>query len=199
MGFDKLQWEQIQVPEATDGTFIPAAAKLNALKAGTAGGVGIGVGGDAAAVDASDVLIAGLSQVSHFNAELGFDKEHCEQIHVPGLLEGAFIPAAAKSNALIAGTAGGVGVGAGDAAAADAEEEAAADVLITGLSQVSHFDAELGFDREQCEQIHIPGLLEGAFIPAAAKSNALMTGIPDSTEFFITVASRTGGVAVLFT
>lgn len=57
----------------------------------------------------------------------------------------------------------------------------------------------LGFDKAQREQIHVPRLLEGAFIPAAAKSNALTTGIPDSIRFLITVASRTGGVEVLFT
>ena len=75
MGFVKLQREQIQVPESTDGAFIPAAAKSNALIAGTVGGVGEGTGGDAAtATAAGEVLIAGLSQVSHFNAELGFDK-----------------------------------------------------------------------------------------------------------------------------
>ena len=195
MGFVKAQREQIQVPEVTDGAFIPAAAKSNALIAGTAGGTGEGAGGAAAAAGgADDVLIAGVSQVSHFNAELGFDKAQREHFHVPGLLEGAFIPAAAKSNALIAGAAGGTGEGAGDAAGAGAGAD---DVLLAGVSQVSHFNAELGFDKAQREQIHVPGLLEGAFIPAAAKSNPLMTGT--STWCFITVASRTGGVELLYT
>ena len=193
MGFVKLQREQIQVPELTDGTFIPAAAKSNALIAGTAGGAGERAGGGVAAVD-DDVPIAGVSQVSHFIAELGFDKEQWEQIHIPGLLEGIFIPAAAKSNALKAGTAGGTGEGVGGAAVAADDG-----VPIAGVSQISHFNAELGFDKEQWEQIHIPGLWEGAFIPAAAKSNALTTGTPDSTCSFITVASKTGGVGVLFT
>ena len=78
MGFVKQQREQIQVPELTDGAFIPAAAKSNALIAGTADGAGEGAGGGAAAAaaaDDDDVPIAGVSQVSHFNAELGFDKE----------------------------------------------------------------------------------------------------------------------------
>lgn len=59
MGFDKAQREQIQVPEATDGAFIPAAAKSNALIAGTIGGAGEGAG----VVTAGDVPIAGVSQV----------------------------------------------------------------------------------------------------------------------------------------
>ena len=193
MGFVKAQREQIQVPEVTDGAFIPAAAKSNALM-GIASGAGEGAEGGAGA-GADDVLIAGVSQVSHFNAELGFDKAQREQIHVPGLLEGAFIPAAAKSNALIAGTVGGTGEGAGGAAGAGAGAD---DVLIAGVSQVSHFNAELGFDKAQREQIHVPGSLEGAFIPAAAKSNPLTTG--NSTWCcFITVASRTGGVGLLYT
>jgi len=60
MGFDKAQREQIHVPEATDGAFIPAAAKSKALKIGTAGGAGRGAG---AATAADDVLVAGVSQV----------------------------------------------------------------------------------------------------------------------------------------
>ena len=124
---------------------------------------------------------------------MGFVKAQREQIQVPEVTDGAFIPAAAKSNALIAGTTGGIGEGTGGGAAA------ADDVLVAGVSQVSQFNAELGFDKAQREQIHIPGLLEGAFMPAAAKSNALTTGTPDSTNFFITAASRTGGVGVLFT
>jgi len=125
---------------------------------------------------------------------MGFAKAQREQSHVPEATDGAFIPAAAKSNALITGTAGGAGEGAVDAATVAADE-----VLIAGVSQVSHFNAELGFDKAQREQTHVPGLLEGAFIPAAAKSNALTTGTPDSTECLITVASRTGGVGGLFT
>ena len=124
---------------------------------------------------------------------MGFVKAQREQIQLPEVTVGAFIPAAAKSNALIGGTAGGVGEGVGGAATAAAD-----DVLIAGLSQTSHFNAEQGFDKEQREQIHVPGLLEGAFIPAAAKSNALPTGTLESSIFFITVASRTGG-GVLFT
>jgi len=85
MGFAKAQREQSHVPEATDGAFIPAAAKSNALITGTAGGAGEGAV-DAATVAADEVLIAGVSQVSHFNAELGFDKAQREQTHVPGLL-----------------------------------------------------------------------------------------------------------------
>ena len=127
---------------------------------------------------------------------MGFVKEQREQIQVPETTVGAFIPAAAKSNALIAGTAGGVDEGVGAAAAAAGDDD---DVLVAGVSQVSHLIAELGFDREQREQIHIPGLMEGAFIPAAAKSNALTAGTPGSTDLFITLASRTGGVGVLFT
>ena len=196
MGFVKAQREQIQVSEVTDGAFIPAAAKSNALIAGTAGGASTGEGARGGAAAADDgVPIAGVSQISHFNAELGFDKAQREQIHVPGLLEGAFIPAAAKSNALIGGTAGGAsaGEGAGGGAAAAVDDD---DVLVAGMSQISHFNAELGFDKAQREQIHVPGLLEGAFIPAAAKSNPLITG---AIYGFITVASRTGGVEGLFT
>ena len=126
---------------------------------------------------------------------MGFVKAQREQIQVSEVTDGAFIPAAAKSNALIAGTAGGAGEGAGAGTVATAND----DVPIVGVSQVSHFNAELGFDKEQWEQIHIPGLLEGAFIPAATKSNSLTTGILDSTCFFITVASRTRGGGVLFT
>jgi hypothetical protein len=111
------------------------------------------------------------------------------------LLEGAFIPAAAKSNALTSGTAGGVGEGAGGGAAA-ADDDDDDDVLVAGLSQISQFNAELGFDKAHWEQIHVPGSLEGAFIPAAAKSNPLITG---KTYLFITVASKMGGVGVLFT
>jgi len=40
MGFAKAQREQVHVPGATDGAFIPAAAKSNALKEGTEGGAG---------------------------------------------------------------------------------------------------------------------------------------------------------------
>lgn len=129
MGFDKEQREQIHVPEATDGAFIPAAAKSNALKVETTGGAGGGAG-SATATAADDVLVAGVSQVSHFGAELGFDKAQREQVHVSGLLEGAFIPAAVKSNVLRTGTAGGPGGGAGGAAAA------ADDVLVAGVSQI---------------------------------------------------------------
>ena len=93
---------------------------------------------------------------------------------------------------MIVGIAGGAGEGAGGAAAAE-------ELLIAGVSQVSHFNAEVGFDKAQREQIHVPGLLEGAFIPAAAKSNALTAGTPAPTKFFITVVSKTGGVEVLFT
>jgi hypothetical protein len=84
MGFVKAQLEQIQVSEVTDGAFIPAAAKSNALIAGTAGGASNGAvkGAAAAAAAADDVLAAGASQISQFNAELGFDKAHWEQIHV---------------------------------------------------------------------------------------------------------------------
>lgn len=113
---------------------------------------------------------------------------------MPEATDGAFIPAAAKSKALIAGTAGGAGEGAVDAAVDEVLE-----VLIAGVSQVSHFNTELGFDKAQREQTHVPGLLEGAFIPAAAKSNALTTGTPESTECLIMLASRTGGVGLLFT
>ena len=60
MGFVKAQREQIHVPEATDGAFIPAAAKSNALIAGTTG-AGEGAGGGTAT--AGGVLIAGVSQV----------------------------------------------------------------------------------------------------------------------------------------
>jgi hypothetical protein len=91
---------------------------------------------------------------------------------------------------LVVGTAG-AGEGAGVVAAAE-------ELVIAGVSQVSHFNAEVGFDKAQREQIHVPGLLEGAFIPAAAKSNALTAGTPGPSECFITVASRTGGVEVLF-
>ena len=41
-------------------------------------------------------------------------------------------------------------------------------------------------------------MLEGAFIPAAAKSNALITGAPGSTKGFVTAASRAGGIEVPF-
>jgi hypothetical protein len=61
MGFVKAQREQIHVPEATDGAFIPAAAKSNALIAGATGGAGEGAGGGTAT--AGGVLIAGVSQV----------------------------------------------------------------------------------------------------------------------------------------
>lgn len=61
MGLAKAQREQIHVPEATDGTFIPAAAKSNALIAGTAGPAE-GAGGAATAAG-GDVLIAGVSHV----------------------------------------------------------------------------------------------------------------------------------------
>jgi len=128
MGFDKEQREQIQVPEATDGAFIPAAAKSNALKVETRGGAGGGAGSATVTV-AAGVPVAGVSQVSHFDAELGFDKAQREQVHVSGVLEGTFIPAAAKSNALREGTAGGPGGGAGGAAVT------AADVLVAGVSQ----------------------------------------------------------------
>lgn len=61
MGFAKAQREQIHVSAATNGTFIPAAAKSNALVVETAGGAG---GGTAGAADGDgDVLIAGVSQV----------------------------------------------------------------------------------------------------------------------------------------
>jgi hypothetical protein len=46
---------------------------------------------------------------------MGFIKAQREQIHVPGATDGAFIPAAAKSNGLIAGTTGGEGAGEGTA------------------------------------------------------------------------------------
>jgi hypothetical protein len=129
---------------------------------------------------------------------MGLFKEQWEQIQVPELTDGAFIPAAAKSNGMIVGTAGGASGGAGEEGAG-AGAGAADDVLLPGASQVSHFNAKVGLDKEQWEQIHVPGLMEGTFIPAAAKSNALMTGTPDSTIFLTTVASRTGGVEVLFT
>jgi len=54
MGFAKAQREQSHVPEATDGAFILAAAKLNALIAGTAGAAE-----GAATTAGDDVLIAG--------------------------------------------------------------------------------------------------------------------------------------------
>jgi len=57
---------------------------------------------------------------------MGFVKAQREQIHLPGETDGAFIPAAPKSNAVIAGTAGGAGGGAGAAATTDD------DVLVTG-------------------------------------------------------------------
>jgi hypothetical protein len=126
---------------------------------------------------------------------MGFVKAQREQIQVPVTADGAFIPAAAKSNALIAGTVGGVGEGVGDDSTAAADDD---DDVLIGLSHVSHFNAELGFDKAQREQIHVPTLLEGAFIPAAAKSNALTAGT-GGVIFFITVASRNGGVVVLFT
>jgi len=48
-----------------------------------------------------------VSQVSHLLADMGFAKAQREQIHVPGVTDGAFIPAAAKSKKT--GTAGGAG------------------------------------------------------------------------------------------
>lgn len=65
MGFVKAQREQIHRSEVTVGAFIPAAAKSNALIAGTAGAGGGGGGGPgaAAADDDDDVLVAGVSQV----------------------------------------------------------------------------------------------------------------------------------------
>jgi hypothetical protein len=105
---------------------------------------------------------------------MGFVKAQAEQIQVSELTDGAFIPAAAKSNDLI-GAAGGASKGAGGGGGG-AVATAADDVPVAGVSQTSHFNAELGFDKAQREQIHFPGLLEGAFIPAAAKSNPLTTG-----------------------
>ena len=125
---------------------------------------------------------------------MGFVKAQAEQIQVSEVADGAFIPAAAKSNGLIE-TAGGAGKGAGAGGGAGAGATAD-DVPVAGVSQTSHFNAELGFDKAQREQIHFSKLLEGAFIPAAAKSNPLITGY---SRFFITVVSRTGGVGVLFT
>lgn len=62
MGFIKEQREQIHVPEGTNGVFMPAAAKSNALIAGTAGGAGGGARG-ASGVTGDDVLVEGASQV----------------------------------------------------------------------------------------------------------------------------------------
>ena len=55
----------------------------------------------------------------------------------------------------------------------------------------------MGFDKAQREQVHVSGLVEGTFIPAAAKSKALMAGTPDSaevliSEVLISVASQAG-------
>ena len=59
MGFANAQREQIHFPEATDGAFMPAAAKSNGLIAGTTGGASGRTGG----ANAGDVLVAGVSQV----------------------------------------------------------------------------------------------------------------------------------------
>lgn len=59
MGFAKAQREQTHIPGATDGAFIPAAAKSNVLISGTAGGAGEGV----AAGAADGAQSAGVSHV----------------------------------------------------------------------------------------------------------------------------------------
>ena len=165
------------------------------------------------------MLIAGVSQVSHFNAELGFDKAQSEQIHIPGLLEGAFIPAAAKSKPLNTGTpdstiffasvasrTGGVGLLFAPKMPNNCEVLLLPPTTLGGLTpepKVNGFGFELEGSNPKENGVDDlegtdSGLLEGVFLPPAAKSNPLNTGTSDSTFFFASVASRMGGVGVLF-
>lgn len=105
----------------------------------------------------------GVSHVSHFEAESGLESPHKEQVQVPLFAVGNFIPAAAKSKPFT-GAAGGAATGAGVGAGAEAP-------FGDGVSQVSHLDAKVGFDRPHSEHIQVSLLTVGAFMPAAAKLN----------------------------
>jgi len=77
------------------GTFIPAAAQSKPLTGG-AGGVNAGAGAGAVGI----LPGKGSSQVEHLDALAALERPHSEQALVSLLVVGAFMPAAAKSNAL---------------------------------------------------------------------------------------------------
>ena len=99
------------------------------------------------------------------DSDFSFEIAHKEHTQASSLTVGTFIPAAAKSKPLT-GTAGGGGATAGDA------NEGAGSPCGEGASHATHFEADNEFVTMQSEHVHVSFLGVGAFIPAAAKSNA---------------------------
>jgi len=158
-GFTNAQRPHVQLSLLTVGAFIPAAPQLKP----TTGGAGAATGaGDGVLVVAP---LRGFSQVWHWEAEAGFERAQSEQVQESLLTVGGFKPAAPQLKPVVGGcgAAGGAVLGA---------------VPLRGFSHVWHWEAEVGFDKAQSEQVQVSLPTDGTFIPAAAKSNPL-TGAPD--------------------
>ena len=142
-------------PGVVSGLFIPAAAQSKPPAGGT-GADAAAAGGDTAAGFAPG---RGASQIVHFSFALsGFLSEHIPHVHsADDDAVGAFMPAAAQSKAL------GADLGAAPG---------------RGASQTVHFSFALsGFLSAHVSHVHsVVVCVDGAFIPAAAQSNAFGAG-----------------------